>query len=87
MSDKADLASVVTDAVRRCAKLLQPGDEVPPDQPLLELGLDSLGLVELIVLLEEELDIQIPDEQLTPEVFDSVSSIVSAVESFVERDI
>ncbi|MFI0898194.1 phosphopantetheine-binding protein [Streptomyces sp. NPDC020983] len=86
MSDTADLVSVVTGAVRRCAKLLEPGDEVHPDQPLLELGLDSPGLVELIVLLEEELDILIPDDQLTPEVFESVSSIVRALGPLVDGD-
>ena len=36
--------------------------QVVPDQPLVELGMDELDLVELIMALEEEFGIAIPDE-------------------------
>ena len=40
-------------------------DEITPDTSLLEdLGADSLDLVELIMAMEQEFDIEIPDEDV-----------------------
>ena len=41
--------------------------QIEPGKPLRELGMDDLDLVELIMALEEEFDIAIPDEAVDDE--------------------
>lgn len=48
------------------------------DTKLNELGIDSLGMLEIIGALERELKVQIPDEALTG--LQTVRDLVSAVE-------
>ncbi len=48
------------------------------DTKLNELGIDSLGMLEIIGALERELKIQIPDEALTG--LQTVRDLVNAVE-------
>ncbi len=66
--------------------MLDPGD-IAPDASLESLGVDSLGLVEIVFAIEEEFDIQIPFNANEPDAkeFDisSVGSIVSAIEALV----
>ena len=60
-------------------------DEITYDTPLISGGfVDSFSMVSLKVFLEKKFDISIPDEQATPEAFDSVNKIVDLVESFVK---
>lgn len=69
---------VVESAIRRMCGV---GAEtpLPADAPLWELGLDSLRVVELVVLLEDELDMTFPEEYLTAETFATLDSTVSVV--------
>lgn len=47
---------------------------------LLERGiLDSLGLVKLLAFLEQEFRIVLPDEEVVPDHFETISSIVALV--------
>jgi acyl carrier protein len=47
---------------------------------LLEAGvIDSTGVLELIGFVESRFDLEVPDEDLLPENFDSVAGIVSYV--------
>ena len=46
------------------------------DQSFLETGIiDSTGILEVIVFLENEFDLEISDEEMVPENLDSVASI------------
>lgn len=69
----------VTNLIRSSAKLLEPGEELAPQQELLDIGIDSFGLLELITNIELEFDIAIPDEMLTRETFQSAHSVTEAV--------
>lgn len=52
-----------------------------PDEDLLELGIiDSLGLMKLISFMEETFAINILDEDVIPENFQSLNSMVRLVE-------
>lgn len=52
-----------------------------PDEDLLELGIiDSLGLMKLISFMEEDFGIRIPDEEVIPENFQSLTSMARLVE-------
>jgi acyl carrier protein len=44
-----------------------------------ETGFDSIALMEFILRLEEEFNISIPDEDLDPDVFASIGTIVTYV--------
>lgn len=50
-----------------------------------DLGMDSVNFISLIVELEAEFDIQIPDEWLLMDKFRECSSILSAVEELIAQ--
>ena len=59
-------------------------DEITMDSTFLEdLNADSLDIVELIMALEDELDMEIPDEDA--ENFVTVGDVVKFVKSHVEE--
>jgi acyl carrier protein len=48
---------------------------------LLESGvIDSLGVLELVTFLQQEFSLQVDDDELTPENFQSIQSIAQFVE-------
>lgn len=53
------------------------------EQPLYDAGLTSLDLVNLMLAVEAEFDLEIPQQQITPENFRSVAAIARLVESLV----
>ena len=60
-------------------------DEIKLDEntPLISSGIvDSFSMVSLKRFLEKKYAISIPDDQATPEAFNTVSSIISLVERF-----
>ncbi|MBL4811756.1 MAG: acyl carrier protein [Rhodobacteraceae bacterium] len=66
--------------------LLEPRD-VTLDQSLEDLGIDSMGLVECIFIIEEAFDITVPFNANDPSAADfdisSVKSIVTAVSGLI----
>ncbi len=66
--------------------LLDPS-EVRPDAKLADLGIDSLGLVEVVFALEEAFDVQIPFNANDPSAseFDisTVGTMAQAMESLI----
>lgn len=56
-------------------------DTLAMDEPLYrtEAGFDSIALMEFILRLEDEFGISIPDEDLDPEIFHSINTIVTYV--------
>ncbi len=54
--------------------------EVKNDTPLISSGIvDSFSMVSLKVFLERKYDIKLPDEEATPQAFDTVDSIAELV--------
>ena len=66
--------------------MLDPGD-IDPAQPLADLGIDSLALVETIFALEEAFDISVPfnanDSEGAGIDLSSVGAVVLAVEALI----
>lgn len=56
------------------------------DTPLLGEIVDSLGVLSLVTYVEEQFDIVISDDDLTPENFQSVNQLAAFVESKKTRD-
>jgi acyl carrier protein len=63
-------------------------DEVRTEGRLDELfGMDSMAIVELVVGIEKEFNIRIPDEYLSVEIFQSIKTIAEHIRPFLhERD-
>lgn len=56
------------------------GVKMTYDTPLISSGIvDSFSMVSLKVFLETKYSIKLPDEEATPEAFDTVNSIVKLV--------
>ena len=59
----------------------QHEDLVKDDQSLLETGIiDSLGIMQLLTFIEEEFKIKVQDEELIPENFETINSILNLIE-------
>lgn len=46
-----------------------------------EMGLNSMAMIELVVGIEEEFNIEVSDEDLRPEIFESIKTIAKYVYS------
>lgn len=55
--------------------------ELDLSQPLGEAGLTSLDMVNLMLAVEAEFDLEIPQEEMTPENFRSIETIERLVET------
>jgi acyl carrier protein len=67
--------------LREQIPLLPPAGELPHTADLYDLGLDSMGSVQLLLALEEALDITIPDDLLTADTFRTVGNIWTLVQA------
>lgn len=61
--------------LRAQARFLAAGTRIDPDLSMASLGVDSLDIIELIVILEGKFDLEIPIDQVTPETFSTPGSI------------
>jgi len=56
--------------------------ELDPEESLFDAGvLDSFALTDVIAEVEKEFSIKVPDADLTPRKFNSISRIVSYIEA------
>jgi acyl carrier protein/D-alanine--poly(phosphoribitol) ligase subunit 2 len=54
--------------------------ELAPDTPLISSGIvDSFSMVSLKTFLERKYGVKLPEDEATPEAFDTVSSVVALV--------
>jgi acyl carrier protein len=73
--------------LRRHCRFLEPDAEIDPDALLTSLGVDSIEVVEMIVLLEDLFGFTFPHEALTPEVFASAGSIWRTVRPLIPDEV
>ncbi len=82
-----DVARKIVEIIAEQAMI--DADEVKPEQSPDDLGLDSLGLVEIVFAIEETFDISVPFNANEPDKseFDisSVSKIVEAVKTLISE--
>jgi acyl carrier protein len=67
--------------VRGHLPLLGSERELGPDLNLIDCGLDSLAVVNLLLALEEEFDVSVPDELLTVTTFATPKDLWSVIHS------
>jgi len=74
------LATQLREFIRRNFPVARSAD-LGDDEPLLESGIvDSLGILELVNYMTGELGVPVSDEDLSPENFQSIASLVRFVE-------
>ncbi len=80
-----DLKDVILDYVIK-EYVEDDSETVTFDTPLISGGIvDSFSMVSLKRFLENRYEIQIPDDEATPEAFDSIDKIAGIVEKFVQK--
>lgn len=64
----------------------EDAEEIDRDESLTQNGvLDSMGVLELIMFIEERFDVKVPDEDTLPENLDSVGRISEYVRGRLEE--
>jgi acyl carrier protein len=58
---------------------------VQPDDDLREVGLSSLDMVSLVLSVEAEFDVLVPEQSITPAHFRSVSAISALVAELLQQ--
>lgn len=61
------------------AILSRDPDSIEPEKPLHEMGIDSLGFVELLVLIEKKFKIKLMESGLTRDDFRTIRSLSSKI--------
>ena len=69
----------VTDVVRRILEARSIAQPVQPHADLREAGLTSLDMVSLVLSVESEFDVKIPERDITPTNFRSIVTIETLV--------
>ena len=81
MIETYDLNTKIEAIVRPHLKFLESDAPLAADTNLGQAGLDSMASINLILDLEDELDISIPDDLLTENTFATIANIRELIES------
>jgi acyl carrier protein len=80
MSPSEQLRSQIHDYV--LANFMFDANEIDLDMSLTAAGvLDSMGVLEMVLFVEESLGVAVADEEVLPEHFDTVNALAAFVES------
>ena len=71
----ADIQNRVVTLVKSILEQNSVSADVTPDAKLVDIGLTSMDMVNLMLGIEAEFDFMIPQEQITPENFQSVETL------------
>lgn len=75
------------DRYRRILATSLPGvsvDDLEPESRLADLGLESVGLVQLVVQIEEAFDVNLADDVMTEDTFECVESLWEVIEQLLD---
>lgn len=62
------------------------GKDLEPTTPLLQWGiLDSIGIVSLLSFIEEDMGIEVPDQSVRPEYFESIEHLATMLEGLKDQ--
>jgi acyl carrier protein len=78
---KNNVADRVAVLVRKVLDREEINKAVGPDDDLRRSGLSSLGLVNLMLSVEAEFDLKIPEREMTPTNFRSIARIAELVDT------
>lgn len=78
-----DLTPILQEILRPKLRFLSPNAEVPMDEDLGRLGLDSMASIDLLMDIECQLGVQIPDELMTAETFETGNHLLNVIERLI----
>jgi acyl carrier protein len=70
--------------VRRHARFLSPAEDLPTTISLQQLGLDSVGSIDLLLDLEQAFECHFPDTLLTANTFQNATTLELALRSCIQ---
>ena len=76
------LEQIVCRLVKQYAWLADSNRPLPTRTNLTALGLDSMNINSLVMDLERELDVALPDSMFTADVFENVETLTAALHEF-----
>ena len=82
-SGQRDWPDAFEEAVASMLPETPAGHRITPDADLAALGLDSLGRTGLVLLLQDEWDVEFPDEVLVGKNFETPATLWAAVSPFL----
>ncbi len=82
--DRPALESLLLETLEE--EILETSGELGPDSSLEESGLDSLGLTQLLLRVEEETGLWLDDRYLTPEHLRTVRTLASCIENALHEE-
>lgn len=80
---ETDLASQLQDILRPHLRFLKAEEPVPMDEDLGRLGLDSMSSIDLLMEIESQLGVQIPDELMTADTFATGNHLLEVLQKLV----
>jgi len=78
-----DLAPKLQEILRPRLRFLKADDAVPMDEDLGKLGLDSMASIDLLMDIESQLGVQIPDAMMTVDTFATGNHLLAVIEKLV----
>jgi acyl carrier protein len=78
-----DLTTKLQEILRPRLRFLSADREVPMDEDLGKLGLDSMASIDLLMDIESQLGVQIPDEMMTVDTFETGNHLLAVIEKLV----
>jgi acyl carrier protein len=85
MSNSAELKRQIKRLLVENLMLQNPAEEIKDDQPLFGpggLGLDSVDALQVVVALDKNYGLKIPDPETAKKIIYSVNTITAAVEAY-----
>ena len=80
-----DISQKLQAVLRRHLRFLEPAAPLPPGEPLGRLGLDSMAAINLLLDLETTFGVQIPDDLLSAETFETFASLEATFRPLLEQ--
>ena len=79
-----DVAAKLEERIRHQLRFLAKDETLDPSVELRELGLDSMGALDLIQDVEQTFGIRFPDELLVEDTFRTAGALTKAVRGLLE---
>lgn len=76
-----DIEKKVKEVILRAFDAQIDPEDIDVEVPLMEdgIGLDSVSILEIITGIEEEFELTVEDEEISDELFESISSLIDYV--------
>lgn len=79
-----EISRTLEGVLRPHLRFLGPDAPLPPNEPLGTLGLDSMAAINLLLDIENAFGMQIPDDLLSAETFETFASLNTTFRPLIE---